>query len=484
MHVDESLADLITLVVSQETQMTSTHAVSLGNRVLLSMSKLALVRRSHCASCTLLACGCAPHTVVASAGGIMAKLALPLLAALVLLAPPAIGATTSTVVDIPTPRGATQRILYVRPDSPKAIMVWITSGDGVLGIQDNGTMFNGSCPAIPRNRLAFAERGIALALVDAPSDLLIRQLTDVSEVIRHVRARDAVPIWLAGGSMSTAATASFATALPASDPIGAIFHAPYVVSYEVELIRRPTFVIYHAQDPYQVGSSFYASLYAAPVKQEEVMSGGNAEPCGLIGYHTFQGLDDQFVAAVAGFIDKHNASLSPPPASAVAVEYFNAGFDHYFMTAQADEIALLDGGAYGGAFVRTGRSFKVHDTPAAGTVPVCRFFTMPGRFGAKSSHFYSADPAECEIVKTDPAWISREGCVPHCGAGERRLRRGHAAGVPRVQRRADRRTEPPVYGRSGDLPAVHDDDGLAARGHRVLRSMRLASGDADLCKRA
>ena len=47
------------------------------------------------------------------------------------------------------------------------------------------------------------------------------------------------------------------------------------------------------------------------------------------------------------------------PTTTDVVEYFNAGFDHYFMTAQADEIAGLDGGAYGGAFVRTGRSFKV-----------------------------------------------------------------------------------------------------------------------------
>ncbi|HEY6563641.1 MAG TPA: hypothetical protein VIY86_04055, partial [Pirellulaceae bacterium] len=239
---------------------------------------------------------------------------MPLLATLFLLAPPAIGAITSTVVDIPTPRGVTQRILHVRPDSPKAIMVWITSGNGVLGIDDNGVMLNGSCPTIPRNRLAFAERGIALALVDVPSDGLIRQLADVSEVIRYVRTRDTVPIWLAGGSMSTAATAGFATSLPASDPIGAIFHAPYTTSYDVELIRRPTLVIYHAEDPHQVGAAFYASLYAATVKQVEVMSGGSAEACGgLIGYHTFQGLDDQFVAAVAGFIDKHNASLSPPP---------------------------------------------------------------------------------------------------------------------------------------------------------------------------
>ena len=26
----------------------------------------------------------------------------------------------------------------------------------------------------------------------------------------------------------------------------------------------------------------------------------------------------------------------------------------------------------------------------------CRFFTTPGTFGPKSSHFYTANPVECE----------------------------------------------------------------------------------------
>jgi serine protease len=101
------------------------------------------------------------------------------------------------------------------------------------------------------------------------------------------------------------------------------------------------------------------------------------------------------------------AALKKQPhgaASVSVVEYFNASFGHYFMTADPDEIAGLDAGAFGGAFVRTGRQFSAFDDPAAGTWPVCRFFTTPGTFGAKSSHFYTADPSECAGVKLNPAW--------------------------------------------------------------------------------
>jgi len=120
-------------------------------------------------------------------------------------------------------------------------------------------------------------------------------------------------------------------------------------------------------------------------------------------------LDDADLMAIAGYLQTFPGGNPPPPPPGPvpepAVEYFNAGFGHYFMTAQSDEITGLDGGAFGGAFVRTGRQFNAWDTPQAGTVPVCRFFTTPGTFGTKSSHFYTANAVECEGLKLNPNWI-------------------------------------------------------------------------------
>jgi serine protease len=98
-------------------------------------------------------------------------------------------------------------------------------------------------------------------------------------------------------------------------------------------------------------------------------------------------------------------ALAPAAQKVPVVEYFNAGFGHYFMSADADEIAGLDGGAFGGAFVRTGAGFNAWSTQAAGTLPVCRFFTTPGTFGTKSSHFYTANAVECDGLKLNPNWI-------------------------------------------------------------------------------
>ena len=98
------------------------------------------------------------------------------------------------------------------------------------------------------------------------------------------------------------------------------------------------------------------------------------------------------------------------PAKVTAVEYFHAGMGHYFVTADPGEIATLDGGAFGGAWQRTGRQFGVYAGAADGASPVCRFFSTS--FAPKSSHFYTAYAAECELARANPDW-TYEGIAFH-----------------------------------------------------------------------
>lgn len=85
-----------------------------------------------------------------------------------------------------------------------------------------------------------------------------------------------------------------------------------------------------------------------------------------------------------------------------AVEFVNAALGHFFMTANPTEIAILDAGS---AWKRTGQSFNV----GAGTSAVCRFYGMPPK--GPDSHFFTADPAECQIAMTKLAAWTFEGHV-------------------------------------------------------------------------
>lgn len=98
------------------------------------------------------------------------------------------------------------------------------------------------------------------------------------------------------------------------------------------------------------------------------------------------------------------------------VEFYNAGLQHYFISADPAEIAVLDGGAFGGAWKRTGNTFPAWDVNGApgNTVPVCRFFgtdqyRADGSRIGPNSHFYTADPAECAFVKTAYQSIAGNG---------------------------------------------------------------------------
>jgi hypothetical protein len=76
-------------------------------------------------------------------------------------------------------------------------------------------------------------------------------------------------------------------------------------------------------------------------------------------------------------------------ASVAAVEFYNTNLDNYFITADANEAAQIDGGSAGAGWIRTGNTFE-----SGGNTSVCRFYgsQSPG----PNSHFYTVDSAECQ----------------------------------------------------------------------------------------
>ena len=106
----------------------------------------------------------------------------------------------------------------------------------------------------------------------------------------------------------------------------------------------------------------------------------------------------------------HAVLLSPSQNVGDAVEYYNAQRDHYFMTAYAAEIALLDAGHFPG-WVRTGQQFPIYlvDTSVGGVPsglsPVCRFYGLPS--AGLDTHFFSASTVECAEVaaKWPTQWL-------------------------------------------------------------------------------
>ncbi len=72
--------------------------------------------------------------------------------------------------------------------------------------------------------------------------------------------------------------------------------------------------------------------------------------------------------------DPQHASALP---QAIAVEYYNPSLNHYFITAEPAEAAMLDAGVVVPGWQRTDYEFKVYPSGRRYGLPACRFFGTP-----------------------------------------------------------------------------------------------------------
>jgi hypothetical protein len=98
--------------------------------------------------------------------------------------------------------------------------------------------------------------------------------------------------------------------------------------------------------------------------------------------------------------------MAPLPESSgerTVVEFRNDSLNHYFMTAEPFESALLDAGVVIPGWQRTGFAFKAWSAGDPRGLPVCRFFGKPGV--GPNTHFYTNNDYECALVRASPEWL-------------------------------------------------------------------------------
>jgi hypothetical protein len=99
-------------------------------------------------------------------------------------------------------------------------------------------------------------------------------------------------------------------------------------------------------------------------------------------------------------------ALAPRPAHAFCIncddvkviEYVNEINGHYLLLPASDpEVAIVESGGAGPGWQRTGNDFT---TATFEPLPVCRFYSP-----VFNTHFYTAEAAECALVKANPDWV-------------------------------------------------------------------------------
>lgn len=237
--------------------------------------------------------------------------------------------TTQKVVDIPTRPGVTQRMIVLAPPAPKAAVALLPGGHGGLQIFPNGSMKWGDGNFLVRTRQLFAEQGLMVAVVDAPSDRQsppylggFRQTpdhaADLKAVIAWLRENSKSSVWVVGTSRGTQSAAYAATELSGPDgPDGVVLSSTIltdnksrpVPAMPLGRIRVPVLVVHHEQDGCPLCSfsevpAMMAKLRNAPRSQLLSFTGGQnkGDPCEAFAYHGFNGLEPEVVRQVAAWM--------------------------------------------------------------------------------------------------------------------------------------------------------------------------------------
>ncbi len=248
---------------------------------------------------------------------------------IIALTPLASAQIPEKVVEIPTRAGVTQRMIVLTPSEPKAAVVLLAGGHGGLHLFDNGSMKWGEGNFLVRTRQLFAERGLMVAVVDAPSDRQsppylggFRQTpahaADLKAVIAWLRANSKRAVWLVGTSRGTQSAAYIATELTGPDGPDGVVLTSTILSDEksrpvpampLDKIRVPVLIVHHEQDGCAVCRFsevplLMTKLVNSPCSQLLSFKGGQSvgNPCEAFAYHGFNGLEPEVVQKVAAWV--------------------------------------------------------------------------------------------------------------------------------------------------------------------------------------
>lgn len=239
------------------------------------------------------------------------------------------GQTPHQVVDIPTRAGVTQRLLVLTPPQPKAALLMVAGGHGGLQITPQGGFGWGEGNFVVRTRQMFADQGVMVAVLDAPSDRQrapflagFRQTPDHAEDIRAaiawLRTQAKVPVWLVGTSRGTQSAAYVALQLPDGDgPDGLVLSSTILTDNQGRAVpamplgklHLPVLVVHHAQDGcslcrFSDVPLLMDKLANVPRKQLLTIQGGlsRGDPCEAMAYHGFNGVEREVVEQTVAWI--------------------------------------------------------------------------------------------------------------------------------------------------------------------------------------
>lgn len=243
-------------------------------------------------------------------------------------------ALAEDAIKVKTEYGGELSFLLLKPDNPKAAVVLFPGGSGYLGLSDSNELRRQKKSFLVRKRETFVDQGFMVAVIDAPSGVKDLRRTyrmsekhgqDIGAVVRELKKKANVPVWLIGHSRGTYSAANGAIRL--KELVGGLVltstvtkarekyasyktHPNGVLSMELENIKVPVLIVANktdscwstpASNAEKLAKAFTGTPKAA-VKTFDGKNEPNQDYCKWKGQHHFAGFQEKAVSSIANFI--------------------------------------------------------------------------------------------------------------------------------------------------------------------------------------
>jgi hypothetical protein len=220
--------------------------------------------------------------------------------------------------------GGSQRVLYADPGKPRAVLVMLPGGNGMVEIGADGSIRRMGQNFLLRTLPLWQAHGFAVAVVTPPNGMSLlgyrhtsAYATAIGQVVDFARSRSNVPVWLIGTSQGTTAAVGGAARL--SDKVAGIVLASSITGRsssgetlfdaEPERVAVPVLIVANTSDtcsasPPGDAPRIAAALSGAPRKEIIYMQSAALEgqPCEATAPHGYFQIEAMTVERIAQWI--------------------------------------------------------------------------------------------------------------------------------------------------------------------------------------
>jgi pimeloyl-ACP methyl ester carboxylesterase len=243
---------------------------------------------------------------------------------------------TERVIDLPTPNGGRQRVLFVAPARPLGAVVMFPGGAGDVGLEGDGDVRRDD-NFVVRTRALWAAKGYAVLIPDTIDHANLRGVRSspqyavlVGQLVAYAHAQVAGPVFLLGTSQgSIAAMNGAAHARPGAVAGVVLTESVSVMGGSGETVfdadpadvRIPALVVASSEDQCDVAPASDAqriadALRRSPdVKVFRIAGGENhsTNPCGSLTPHGYYGIEPQVVGDITRWMAVHGVESPRRP---------------------------------------------------------------------------------------------------------------------------------------------------------------------------